>query len=548
MARIGHRPRSSSGALKNPLLIPTFLLACSLVTLASTPARADNLRFRDMYDVFSVEDPKGAPAVSESTIQHQVYFSDMEGSTSAWGTVDFRAGQPNAWHRVSGTHSCTGQAWWCGVTGLTYGDGYDNNWVQLLKTNTPINLAGSSGNVLTFKHRLQCEDGFDWAWVMIHDGNASSVWDTLASYSGNLGGSCINASLPIPNSWTARPQPIQLMFLFGSDLAVSRSDSNDVFTGWSIDDVQVTAAGSIVKFFDDNEGTAANWVTSSPDPGPLWHLENSPGTSVPASCFFLNTNLWVPFSGNGFGTVPDFADAMLYTPPMNITGAHLTNQPNLRLRLDDWINLPQSNAVGWSLWIQGSTDGISWTPWKNALGGITLFGSVAQCVEGSYVEFNPYDTQRTGIQPGTPFIRLGFRLRDEKPSSDGAEITRLGIRTEGIYFDNIGVDLVYTISGVEMVDGPPPAARTTIRAYPNPFNPSTTIEFSVPRPGPVTVNIFDLQGRKVANLIQKSLGSGVYRTRWGGRDEAGHAIASGIYFARVEGVEGRNSTRLLLVK
>ena len=96
----------------------------------------------------------------------------------------------------------------------------------------------------------------------------------------------MNASLPIPDSWTARPQPIQLMFLFGSDLEVSRSDSNDVYTGWSIDDVKVTAAGNVVKFFDDNEGTAANWVASSPDPGPLWHLENYPGTSVPASCFF----------------------------------------------------------------------------------------------------------------------------------------------------------------------------------------------------------------------------------------------------------------------
>jgi hypothetical protein len=505
---------------------------------------------KDMYDIFSVQPrPPQTPAVSETTIRHQAYFTDLEGSTAGWSTVDFRAGQPNAWHRVTGTHSCVGNAWWCGVTGLTFGDGYDNNWVQTLKTVTPIVLTGSTGNVLTFKHRCETEDSFDWAWVLIHDAAGGSTWDTLASYTGDLGASCINASVTIPNTWTTRPQPIQLMFLFGSDLSVSKSDSNDVYTGWTIDDVKITATGSVVKFFDDMEAGSTNWVASSPDPGTLWHIENSPGTSVPASCFFLNTNVWVPFAGFGFGQVPDFSDAMLTSPPMNIQGVSPTSAPQLRLQFDNWINLPSANGVSWSLWIQGSQDGTVWTPWHNALDPIVFSGGTPQCVEGSAVSFDPYYTARTGVQPGTPLIRLGFRIRDEKPTSGEGELIRLGIRTEGIYFDNIGLYSVYTITGVEAVSGVPLATRASVqKVYPNPFNPSTTIEFSVPKPGAATVRIFDLQGKAVATLVKDIMSAGVYRVRWNGKTDDGRDLSSGVYFARVESGGSRGSARLMMIK
>ena len=531
--------------------LPSIAIASALTLLSTPNAFAAKPVLKDMYDVFSINPPsQHTPAVSETTINHQVFFNDVEGSTADWGLVDFRAGQPNAWHRVTGTQSCVGQAWWCGVTGLTYGDGYANNWVQTLKTTAAINLAGSSGNVLTFKQRLQTEEGYDWAWVMIHDGNATSVWDTLGSYSGNLGSGCVNASLTIPNSWTTRPQPIQLMFLFGSDFDVSRADSNDLYTGWSLDDVKITASGSVVKFFDDNEGAATNWVASSPDPGTLWHVENSPSTSTPASCFFLSTNVWVPFAGFGFGSVPDFCDAMLTTPVIDITGAHLATNSFLRLQFDDWINLPAANAVSWSLWIQGSNDGVTWTPWANAFDA-GFFGGTAQCIEGSYVQFDPYYTPRTGIQPGTPYIKLGFRIRDEKPTDDrnSSQLNRLGLRTEGIYFDNIKLSFIYTISGVEAVDPVPVSARAAVnRVYPNPFNPSTTIEFSVPKPGPASVRVFDLQGKRVATLVNEALGAGVYRVRWNGKADDGRDLSSGVYFARVECARSRASARLMLVK
>jgi hypothetical protein len=542
---------ASSCRLRRFVSAAAFLvLSC---VIASQAGAAKSI-VKDMYDVFSVGPrPAHSPAVSETTILHQAFFADLEAGTApGWGVVNYRQGQPLGWNRVSGAHSCVGQAWWCGRSGLAHGDGYDNNWVQILKTVAPINLAGSTDNVLTFKHRMQSEEGYDWGWVLIHDAAPGSPWDTLAGYSGNPGSACANASLPILNSWTTRPQPIQLMFLFGSDLSVSASDSTAAFSGWSIDDVKVTASGSVVKFFDDMEGGSANWVSETPNPGPLWHLESYPGTSVPATCYFLSTYVWVPFPGFGFGLVPDFVDAMVTTPPINIQGVIRTGFPLLRLQFDNWINLPPQNGVFWSLWIQGSSDGVTWTPWRNAIDPIVFAGGVAQCVEGSYVDFDPYYTIRTGLQPGTPLIRLGLRLRDQKPTTiadaDG-EILRLGVRTEGIYFDNIGVYYTYTITGVEAVSATPSGARASIRkVHPNPFNPTTTIEFSVPEPSPTTLRIYDLHGRAVATLVRETMAAGLYRARWDGKTDEGSDLSSGIYFAQVECAGSRGSARLMLVR
>ena len=191
-------------------------------------------------------------------------------------------------------------------------------------------------------------------------------------------------------------------------------------------------------------------------------------------------------------------------------------------------------------------------PWRNALGVLEFAGgTAAQCAEGVSFNFNPYDSTRTGISPNTRYIRLGFRLRDEK-AIDGCGCggpRKLGSDTEGIYFDDIGVYYVYTISGVETVSGVPAASRPTIRkAYPNPFNPTTTIEFSVPAAGPVRVGIMDVHGRHVATLVNQSMGSGTYRVRWTGKTSNGGDVASGVYYAQIQSRGGSDSGRLVLIK
>ena len=93
--------------------------------------------------------------------------------------------------------------------------------------------------------------------------------------------------------------------------------------------------------------------------------------------------------------------------------------------------------------------------------------------------------------------------------------------------------------------GPAPAGFFLARNHPNPFNPSTEIRFGIAEPGEVTLEVFDLAGRRVARLLDgATLPAGEQRLRWQAVDEQGRPLASGIYFARLS-AGGHVSTRKL---
>jgi 2',3'-cyclic-nucleotide 2'-phosphodiesterase (5'-nucleotidase family) len=70
--------------------------------------------------------------------------------------------------------------------------------------------------------------------------------------------------------------------------------------------------------------------------------------------------------------------------------------------------------------------------------------------------------------------------------------------------------------------------------YPNPFNPSTDIQFQIHGNGPVRLSIYDVTGREVIRLIDRSLQQGSYSVPWNGCDRLNHSCSSGTYFYRLE--------------
>lgn len=95
-------------------------------------------------------------------------------------------------------------------------------------------------------------------------------------------------------------------------------------------------------------------------------------------------------------------------------------------------------------------------------------------------------------------------------------------------------------------DAPQPAVLSTAlaSAAPNPFNPRTTIGFTLAAAGPVDLDVYDVQGRLVRRLVSGSLPAGAHGVVWQGDDVGGGAVASGTYFCRLR-AGGQEFTRKL---
>jgi hypothetical protein len=87
-----------------------------------------------------------------------------------------------------------------------------------------------------------------------------------------------------------------------------------------------------------------------------------------------------------------------------------------------------------------------------------------------------------------------------------------------------------------------------IGSYPNPFNPSATIEFSIPTDQIVAVRIYDLLGREVSVLFNDFLESGVHKIKWDGKDNSGNTVSSGIYLYNIRASEKTLSGKMILQK
>ncbi|MDY0127465.1 MAG: T9SS type A sorting domain-containing protein [Candidatus Cloacimonadaceae bacterium] len=84
--------------------------------------------------------------------------------------------------------------------------------------------------------------------------------------------------------------------------------------------------------------------------------------------------------------------------------------------------------------------------------------------------------------------------------------------------------------------------------YPNPFNPSTTINFSLPTKAQTRLVIYNVRGQKVKVLLSDTLDCGNHSVVWNGRDDSNRPVASGIYFARLEQSGATKISKMMLMK
>jgi hypothetical protein len=109
------------------------------------------------------------------------------------------------------------------------------------------------------------------------------------------------------------------------------------------------------------------------------------------------------------------------------------------------------------------------------------------------------------------------------------------------HFDPTGVD-------EDGTPGMPVPMELKVTAYPNPFNPCTTIKYSLPLAGPVDLKIFDLQGRLIRTLDAGYRTADAHRITWDGADDGGRTVAAGSYLYRLQAVSAEKSGKLSVIK
>ncbi len=142
-----------------------------------------------------------------------------------------------------------------------------------------------------------------------------------------------------------------------------------------------------------------------------------------------------------------------------------------------------------------------------------------------------------GIEPSIRRVGLSFDFVDFY--GEPGLMYRYRVEREG----EDGTSLLFETEAVEM----PPLPLTLYQNVPNPFNPSTAIRYYLPAAGRITLSVYDVAGRHVRRLVDRTQPAGMHEVTWDGTDANGRC-ASGVYFYRLETGKQAISKKMVLLR
>ena len=151
-----------------------------------------------------------------------------------------------------------------------------------------------------------------------------------------------------------------------------------------------------------------------------------------------------------------------------------------------------------------------------------------------------------------------MKVDGQAVSGDGALVeftfntTQTPLASDFQILDGVMVDLAGGIDAITNIEigalKPMPTEYALGQNVPNPFNPSTTIDYRLPEAGDVQLVIYNLLGQEVRTLVQESMDAGFHSVIWDGKDEFGKQVASGIYIYRMSVGDFSQVQRMMLLK
>ncbi len=114
------------------------------------------------------------------------------------------------------------------------------------------------------------------------------------------------------------------------------------------------------------------------------------------------------------------------------------------------------------------------------------------------------------------------------------------------YVDNFSV---HTGEGTDTQDATTPVLTTELRSnYPNPFNPETTIRFSTKEAGPVALEIYNVKGQLIKQLVNEDKAAGNHTVVWNGTDQNNRPVSTGVYFYKMNAGKYSSTKKMIMMK
>ena len=132
----------------------------------------------------------------------------------------------------------------------------------------------------------------------------------------------------------------------------------------------------------------------------------------------------------------------------------------------------------------------------------------------------------------------------------GSYTGQLVLTTNDPEHRTIAVPCTLLVGQVGVDDNPTslPSVFSLNQNFPNPFNPTTEISFGLPANGQVTLEVFDVMGRKVTTLVNGDMTAGIHKVIWDGNNSSGEKVTSGMYFYKLTQGDSTVTKKMLMLK
>lgn len=378
---------------------------------------------------------------------------------------------------------------------------------------------------------------------------------------------------------------------FNSPSAAARASSTDraqLSTGFSGQRIWFVNQSRQLAYVDLATGNVSNFPQLQiQQPGDLWNASVSPDENYVtiSSAYADDPNLYI-FDGAQLGQIPltpestqdgikvktiQYADVVAWSPNLR--------KPKIAFDAYNEVDVGTSGKVGyWSVYeIDFSTEKIygliSSQPSNVSIGNITYGNTNPDLVAFNYIDATgKFDTYVGNFDTGEltalgipSFSLSGTAITDaERPtfSPDDAVLCLSSPMFKSLLFYQAATGQISSVPFQVALYNPrwfvqggqvPSSTEsgeiaTTFRLYenyPNPFNPSTRIEYELPGRTHVRLMVYDVLGRLVRTLVDAEQSSGRFSAIWDGTNDSGVQMASGMYLYRLEATEGAGRSSVL---